>query len=137
DPSNVINGAVFTGDTFKDVFTGIFAWWSPDGGVGNSGYWYGIANPLTTYAATQRHYSLAETVSARRRILDGRIEARFKTFGGQVRAYSGTTASARVRWFISTRSSDVANVTKIWVANESFEWNPNDDTDWTVHGIDV
>ncbi len=137
DDSDVIDGSVFVGQNFLDVFTGVFSWWAGAGGVDDSGYWYGIANPLTTYAATQRHYSLAETVSARTRILDGRIEASFKTIGGQVRAFAGTTSSARLRWFISARSSDVAGQNRIWVAKEAFEWNPNDDTNWSVHGIDV
>lgn len=106
--SDVVIGATFYGNVFQDIFTGTFTWWSPNGGVGDSGYWYGVANPLTTYATTLRHYSLAESVSARRRVLGGRIEAAFKRIGGPVRAFSGTESTARARWFITARSSNVA-----------------------------
>jgi len=137
DGTPVIDGSTFLGDTHQDILTGTYSWWSGNGGVDDSGFWYGVANPLTTYATTTRHYALGETSVTRPRLLAGRIQAEFKRIGPEVRGFSGTTATARARWYISANIVDKPGQKRIWVAKDAIEWNPNDDTDWTTHGIDI
>jgi len=109
--------------------------WSPTDGVNNTGHVYGTAEVFTTYAESVRFYGMSDAAPARNRLLGGRIEGYFRTLGGQVRAHTGTAATARSRWYITAEAEDGTEM--IWVSRDTYDWNPNDDHDWTLHGVDI
>ena len=119
--------------------------WSATGGADGAGYVFGLARDNNL-----RHYGLTIDTVPRPNLLGGHIEGTFRTIAadhsgsGAVKAAEGssnlpanaTTATARARWILTARNP-TTQALWIWVSRDSFAWNPNGDSGWVTHGIDV
>ncbi|MCA9564008.1 MAG: hypothetical protein KC561_10990, partial [Myxococcales bacterium] len=127
----------FLGDTYSPPADGL---WRATGGH-DDGYVYGntyvpAGTSQTHYNTTERFYAFSDN-SPSSELLNGLIEGDFRTVG-TVAPWNSTPAQARASWFITNGHGTQSTADDdIWVAKRSFAWNPNDDTDWTRHSVEV
>ncbi len=127
----VIIGNAITSAPLNDEY--LYTGWQVDGGVNDSAHVYATAVPMVTYATTIRPYTLGYTRPEGEPFhVGGRLQAHFKTTGGQVQATNATPATARARWYIVTATPSLM----YWAMRDDSSWNPNDDVEWTEHGVD-
>ena len=130
--ASVIIGNAITSAPLNNEY--LYTGWQVDGGVNDSAHVYATAVPMVTYATTIRPYTLGYTRPEGEPFhVGGRLQAHFKTTGGQVQATNATPATARARWYIVTATPSLM----YWAMRDDSSWNPNDDLEWTEHGVDL